>query len=133
VDEEVNLSDYAGQKVLLRFEMVTDAGVNREGIAIDNIEIPEIGFVDNAESNSGWNAEGFILANNTLPQFWQLQLLITNQAGQTRLERVTLENNTAEVLLDFGANDEKARRVVVAISATTPVTTEPGSYELRLR
>lgn len=133
VDEVVDLSDYAGQKVLIRFEMVTDAGVNREGIAIDNIEIPEIGFVDNAESNSGWNAEGFILANNTLPQFWQVQLLITNQAGQTRLERVTLENNSAEVLLDFGADDEKARRVVVAISATTPVTTEPGSYELRLR
>ena len=39
VQEEIDLSDYAGKKVLLRFGMVSDFRNQRDGIYIDDIEI----------------------------------------------------------------------------------------------
>lgn len=133
INEIADLSDYAGRKILLRFESVTDAGVNREGLAIDNIEIPEIGFSDKANTNSGWTSEGFILADNALPQYWQVQLIITNQQGEVRLDRMKLDNNAGQITLEFGKEAGNVKRVIVAVSATTPLITEPGSYELIVR
>ena len=41
----MDLSDYAGEEsVLLRFEYITDDGVNLDGILIDDVAIPEIDF-----------------------------------------------------------------------------------------
>ena len=64
VDETVDLTPYAGQDVLIRFEYVTDAAVTQPGMFIDDIEIPEIGFADDAESGEGsWISEGWIRTN----------------------------------------------------------------------
>ena len=58
VDEQVDLTPFAGEKILLRFEYITDEGVNLDGFAIDDIEIPELGFFDDAEDDGRWQAEG---------------------------------------------------------------------------
>ena len=39
VDEQISLARYAGQKVLLRFEFVTDAATYRQGWAIEDVAI----------------------------------------------------------------------------------------------
>ncbi|MCL5994520.1 MAG: immune inhibitor A [Chloroflexi bacterium] len=135
VDEQADLSEYAGKQVLLRFELVTDAGVNREGLAVDNIEIPEIGFKDDGNADAAWNSEGFMRVDNILPQYWSVQLIVANQDGSVSLQRMPLTDNAGGMTVDFGTRSEgegKVRRAVLAISATTQVTTEPGVYELRL-
>lgn len=129
IEERVSLNDYVGKKILLRFEMVTDAGVNREGLAIDNIAIPEIGFRDNASADSGWQAEGWVRVTNQLPQRWQVQVIITDRDGKRSLLRMPLTNNAGALTIDFGG---RVRSAVLAISPTTHVTTEPGTYELRI-
>lgn len=48
--ETFDLSAYAGQKVLISFRYLTDWGYNDSGWFIDNIEIPEIGFIDHGDS-----------------------------------------------------------------------------------
>jgi hypothetical protein len=134
VDEKADLSDYSGKKILLRFEVVTDAGVNREGLAIDNIEIPEIGFKDDGNTDTGWKNEGFVRVDNVLPQFWQVQLILTNQDGSTTLQRIPLPDNLGKFTIDFGPRGQgTVRRAVLVISATTPATTEPGVYELKVQ
>jgi hypothetical protein len=130
IEESVDLSPYAGKKVLLRFEMVTDAGLNREGLAIDNIEIPEIGFRDDASEDTGWTAEGWVRVQNTLPQSWQVQLIVIGRDGISRLVRMPLNGNAGRYDLDLGG---EARSAVLAISPVTQVTTEPGGYELSIR
>jgi hypothetical protein len=130
VDEEVSLDAYAGKKILVRFEMVTDAGVNREGLAIDNIAIPELGYSDDAESDEGWAAEGWVRAKNALPQTWAVQVIVTRQDGTRVLERVTLNDGAGSLTLEFGGD---VRSAVLAISPTTQVTTEPGNYSLQFR
>ena len=59
VQESVDLTAFAGRKVLLRFEYVTDDAAHARGFAVDDISIPELGFSDGADSDGGWQAEGF--------------------------------------------------------------------------
>ena len=138
VEETANLSRYAGRKILLRFELVTDAGVNREGLAIDNIRIPQVGFRDDASSPNGWRTEGFAHIRDVvdgapnLPQLWRVQIITFQNDGRVHLERVTLSaENKASVRLNLGRG-APARRVVLAISGVTPVTTEPARYSLSI-
>ncbi len=139
IQESVDLSAYAGQRILLRFELVTDAGVNREGLGIDNIEIPEIGYADAVDGDEGWIAEGFVRitpdASGTpqLPQAWRVQALLFGKDGTVTLKRVPLAaDNSGSLLVDLG-RDGVNQRAVLAISAVTPVTTEPGTYRLAVR
>lgn len=130
LDERVSLDEFAGKKILLRFEMVTDAAINREGLAIDNIAIPEIGFYDDASADSGWRAEGWVRVGNWLPQRWQVQVILTGRDGKRRLQRMALTDNAGALTLDFGGT---VRSAVLAISPTTQVTTEPAGYELQIK
>lgn len=53
--EVMDLTPFAGHKIDLYFTYWTDAAYNEKGWFIDNIEIPEIGFLDNVEAGTdGW-------------------------------------------------------------------------------
>ncbi|TMB70644.1 MAG: hypothetical protein E6J43_01455, partial [Chloroflexi bacterium] len=59
VQEEVNLAAYAGKKVLVRFEYVSDDATSLTGFVVDNIEVPELGYRDTADTPGDWTADGF--------------------------------------------------------------------------
>ncbi|MEX0684240.1 MAG: hypothetical protein WD472_12395 [Dehalococcoidia bacterium] len=118
VDEEVDLSEYAGQEVLLRFEMVTDDAASLAGLAVDNIAIPEIDFVDDAEDDGDWSAEGFQRVDGPLEQKWALRL-IDAEGGVREINMNT--DSSAEVLLGGEA-------VMIVVMALTRGTAEPASY-----
>ena len=55
IEETIDLSGYAGEVIQLRFEYITDAAVNGEGLLLDDISIPEIDYFTDFESdNGGW-------------------------------------------------------------------------------
>jgi subtilisin family serine protease len=61
----LDLTPYAGNNVILRFHYHTDYSMAYEGWYIDDIEIPEIGFLDDVESGAdGWAAAGWRIARN---------------------------------------------------------------------
>ena len=61
IQESVDLSQFAGQQVQLRFEYLTDAAVNGEGFYLDDIAIPEIDyFTDFEQDTGGWQGAGFV-------------------------------------------------------------------------
>ena len=130
IDESVDLGAYVGQKIRLRFEMVTDAAVNREGLAIDDIEISEIGFRDTAVTDTGWTVEGFVRLENNLPQDWRVQVILFNKDNTVRLEHITLTNNAGTLPVDLGKSVDYA---ILAISASTQSTTELGAYQLEVK
>ncbi|HQV71048.1 MAG TPA: immune inhibitor A [Thermoflexales bacterium] len=133
VNETVDLSAYAGKKIQLRFETVTDAGVNREGLAIDDIEIPEIGFKDDGSAQNGWKTEGWLNADNTLPQTWAVQLIVQTNGGKSYAQMVAVTNGAGSAQIAFGKGADDVKVAVLAVSPTTLITTEPGSYSLTLR
>ncbi|HEX2172441.1 MAG TPA: hypothetical protein VHL09_08345, partial [Dehalococcoidia bacterium] len=67
VRESVDLSAYAGRRIHLRFAYVTDEGFEAPGFALDDLSLPQIGFADDMESGSGWEARGFVALLNELP------------------------------------------------------------------
>ncbi len=122
VPEEVDLSKYAGSRILLRFELVNDESVNGTGWCIDDIQVPEIGFFDGAESgNDGWQTDGFVrLSSAGIQQHFLLRLV----QGTGNFAKVT------SVLLDARNNatfvvDKPATLVVGAMASKT---SQPAAF-----
>ena len=76
VQQKVDLSQFAGKKVQLRFEYVTDGAVNGEGLLLDDFSIPAINYAaDFEKDDGGWQANGFVRIQNSLPQTFSLALI----------------------------------------------------------
>jgi immune inhibitor A len=130
LDEEIDLTPYAGKQVLLRFEVVTDDAVNLEGFAVDEISVPEIGYTDDAESESGWQYEGLVRAANALPQRFIVQLIrLDSGPALFSVEQLTLDSSQqGSFTLTIGPGG--TRSAVLVISAATRYTTQPAQYTL---
>ncbi|MBD0382931.1 immune inhibitor A [Paenibacillus sp. WST5] len=66
VDKSYDLSQFAGKKVTLQFDYVTDGGLALDGFAMDNAKLTvngQVVFLDDAEGASGFNLDGFIVSN----------------------------------------------------------------------
>ncbi|WP_051475554.1 immune inhibitor A domain-containing protein [Bacillus sp. J37] len=66
VEKTYDLSQFAGEKVKLVFEYVTDGGLAPQGFALDNISVTADGteiFSDDAESEALVTLDGFIMSN----------------------------------------------------------------------
>lgn len=127
VQQRVDLGAYAGKKVLLRFEHVTDGALNEEGFAVDDIEVPEIGYRDGAEDEHGWDAKGFILSTNTVRARYVVQLI--RFAATPSVERHVVEG--AKLELDVDPSGDRAAPVL-AVTPLAPRVTEPVPFEIRV-
>jgi hypothetical protein len=130
VNEAVDLSDYVGKKVWIRFEYVTDAAVHGEGFALDDVRIEAIGYHADFELNEGdWEAEGFARISNQLPQEYGISL-ITFEEGATMVQRLPLdEMNRYQGSLEVGGQINK---VVLVVSGLTRYTNQPAGYSFRI-
>ena len=128
--ERVDLSPYVGRRVLVRFEHVTDDAINRAGLTLDNIRIPEIGFAD-APGVSGWVAHGWVRIANVLPTHWLVQIVrYTRQGIDVRPLPVGAEGRGQITLTGVGG---VVRRLVVVIATTAEQTTMASRYTLTVR
>ncbi|MBI4731539.1 MAG: immune inhibitor A, partial [Chloroflexi bacterium] len=113
IQESVDLSQFAGQVVYLRFEYVTDAAVNGEGLLLDDIAIPEIGyFADLEADDGGWQAAGFVRVQNVLPQTFRLALITRGPGGITVTMIPVNPDQTADMHLSLGGDTYEAVLVV---------------------
>ncbi|HZD11023.1 MAG TPA: hypothetical protein VE553_06750, partial [Candidatus Binatia bacterium] len=69
VQESVALDAYAGRSILVRFELLTYYDSDARGLALDDIAVPELDYLDDAESDGGgWQSSGFVRLGSQLPQ-----------------------------------------------------------------
>ena len=117
---------------MLRFEYITDDAVNKNGLALDDIEVPEIGFLDDAEEEGGWEARGFFRTDNLLAQEFIVQVLEFHPKGTTAVRDLTLDIQQKGQLrvCCFGKDLERA---VVVVAALAPATTEPARFQLSVK
>ncbi|MDE3267867.1 MAG: immune inhibitor A [Chloroflexota bacterium] len=125
--DTIDLSPYAGGEVLIRFEYVTDEGVNDHGICIDDVSVPEIGFMDDAESPGTWEAVGFVRTDNAAPQEYLVQVIEFGDETTVRQMEVDQDGRGELVLRGFGGELEKA---MVIVAPVAPKTSQPSSYTL---
>ena len=131
LEESLDLSPYAGQVIQLRFEVINDFTTNRDGIQIDDIEIPELGYFDGAEDDSGgWEARGFIRSANFVPANWIVWLV--KASSPTDITWIELSPEQAAEFEIEGLGEQYPFAALV-ISPAVPVTTMDLNYELVLR
>jgi immune inhibitor A len=130
IQEKVDLSQYAGKNIQVRFEYVTDAAVNGEGLLLDDISIPEIGYSTDFESgNDGWEGDGFVRIENVLPQTFKLAL-ISHGSGGTKVEYIPVNaDQTAEIPIKIGGD---VTDVTLVVTGTTRFTRIQADYELNI-
>jgi len=130
IQESVDISQFAGQTVYLRFEYVTDAAVNGEGLVLDDISIPEAGyFTDFEDGADGWESAGWVRIQNLLPQTFRLALIHYTDAGTT-VEYITLnEDITADISISIGSDEE----IILVIGGTTRFTRMPAAYRYSIQ
>jgi hypothetical protein len=122
IQESVNLSDFAGQQVLLRFEYVTDAAVNGEGLMVDDIAIPEIEYFEDFEAgDGGWEAQGFARVQNVLPQHFRLALISSGSETTVQILDVP-ESNALDIPLNIGGDVDNVTLVVMGATRFTRQT-----------
>jgi immune inhibitor A len=129
IQQKVDLSEFAGKQVQIRFEYITDAAVNGEGFMLDDIAVPESGYFSNFESDAGgWQAKGFARIRNSLPQFFRLALITKGQ--ETTVQKFELPaNNSLDIPIQIGKD---IREVVLVVTGTTRFTYQKASYTLSI-
>ena len=131
VEEWVDLSAYAGGQVWIRYEYVTDAAVNGEGFALDEIRLEAIGYEEGfEEGEGGWEGEGFVRIGSRIPQTYGLRL-VKEGAGGIQVEQIEMDEMNGwvgEVEIGGGGSD----RLVLVIAGQSRYTNQPASYRFRL-
>ena len=130
IQESVDLSDYAGKEIQIRFEYVTDAVANGEGMLIDDIAIPEIGyFSDFEEGVDNWDAEGWLRIDNIIPQTYRLSLITFGDTIE--VTHIPLEKDVAaEIRLHLDRDFDQA---VLVVSGTTRFTRQKAAYRIEIQ
>lgn len=126
--ETVSLDQFAGKKVMVRFDYVTDAAVNGRGFLLDAVSLDAIDYKNDFEqSDPSWQADGFVRIQNRLPQTYVLAIIGVKD-GKTTITRVSLdEAQTGKVAL------EAKTLYTLVVSATERFTFDQAPYKYAIR
>jgi hypothetical protein len=130
VQERFDLTPYAGQQVLVRFEVITDEALNHPGLALDDITIPELGYSDDVEEgDGGWQAEGWLRVGDHVPQEFLVQLITMGQ--ETRVRRMALDEQMRG-RMTVPRLGQEADEAVLIVAAVAPATTSVTAYSYQI-
>ena len=129
IQEDVDLSQYAGKKVQVRFEYVTDAAVLGEGFLLDDVSVDAINYKSNFEAdNGGWVAEGFTLVQNIIPQTFRLTLI--TKGAETTAQAIELSSDQiSEIPLSLKDGEE----AVLIVTGTNRYTRKNSVYQIEIK
>ncbi|WP_119069020.1 choice-of-anchor J domain-containing protein [Aggregatilinea lenta] len=129
VQESLDLTSYAGQPILVRFEYITDDAVTQPGLIIDDVSVPELDYSEDFESgDGGWTSEGWILMNNRLPQTFLVEVVAPG--SDTPVTRLLGPEDGTQGEWDIPLAPDG--QTVIVIAGLAPVTTEPADYSYTL-
>ncbi len=126
VEERVDLTPFARTQIQLRFEYVTDQAVSKDGFAIDDLAVPEVGWSDDAESDGDWVPRGFVRSSNVVRERFAAQVL---SFGET--PAVTRARGGADGTLRLEV-DLPERGGLLAVTAFAEQTAQPGAFEVKV-
>jgi hypothetical protein len=130
IEEKIDLSQYAGKKVQVRFEYVTDAAVLGEGFLLDDVSVDAIEYsVDFESDDGGWQAEGFSRVQNILPQTFRLALITKGSDGTT----VRMIEPDASQSVEIPLSLQDGEQVTLIVSGMTRYTRNSAAYQIEIK
>ena len=129
LQERINISEYEGRRILLRFEVYSERETNFRGLAIDDLRIDAIGLHDGFETaDDAWQEEGWVRTDNRLPQQTWVQV-VQETPKELHVTR-SLMTESDEILVDLQPDAWAAH---IAISAIVPRSSLDTDYSLEVR
>jgi immune inhibitor A len=125
IQQDVDLSAYAGKEVQLRFEYVTDGALSLHGFAVDDLAISGV-LSDDAETDSGWKADGFVRSTNAVSQRFVVQLLRFTGSGTT-VDRRSVDTGTLDLDVDTSSD---RRAPLLSVTGFAVRTTQPVPFSV---
>ncbi|MFN2190071.1 MAG: hypothetical protein ACK2T3_15000, partial [Candidatus Promineifilaceae bacterium] len=128
ISESIDLSQYTGGEVMLRFELLTDSAISGGGFAVDDISIRQ--FTSDIESLvevEPSSAEGFVKTGSDLPQSWAVVLIKEGEKPEVvhlELDELNQGSWTVELGEEGG---------VLAVSPMNLFVDTPSAYWLSVR
>ncbi len=131
IQERIDLTPYAGKKISVAFDVINDLAVNRPGLAIDDVEVPEINYrTDFEKDDGGWQSAGWIRTDNFVPQRYVVQLVSFGQNGQVEVSRLPVnDDNTAHWDIPLS----QLEKAIVVVSPMASKSTEVAHYNWTAR
>ena len=127
--EEVDLSEFAGQTVQIRFEYVTDAALNGEGFLLDDVQVDAINYQSDFETDEGgWVPAGFVRVENVLPQTYRLSLIL--KGDTTTVTDIPLN---ADQTVDIPLSLQNGEEATLIVAGTTRFTRQPAAYQIEIK
>jgi hypothetical protein len=119
----VDLSEFAGERVLLRFQYVTDDAANGIGLCLRQAAVTSVGPPQPIDD---WQPQGFVLTNNRVAQDYIVQVI--EVSAEPLVTTIPLdENNEGRFVVE---QPEELERLVVAVAALAPKTRQRADYTL---
>ena len=130
VQDSADISKYAGQEVLIRFEYITDDALFAKGICLDDFEISEINWNDNTSTTGDWIPKGFTSVETTIPTDYLIQVIHEKSSGDSVVYRIPVDNEgNGTIKLDHIDKDDL---IITIVSAVTRQSTTPTDYTLTI-
>ena len=125
IAESVDLTQFAGRDLWVRFQYVTDDAVNAAGACFRDLRVLAAGIT---AEDKDWDAQGFVFTDNTVRQDFQVQLITAGDQPQVR--RLALDaNNMGQMTLQPLVD---GNRLIVAVGSLSEKTREYTGYTLGL-
>ena len=118
--ESINLDAYAGQKITLQFDVITDFEEVGRGFAVSEPVISGL-----AEQPI-WQPDGFIQTGHLLPQKWEVRLIRDGDGGEVIPLRLD-DLNRIQTQVELGS--EGGALIVIPL---TPFVITPANYWLSI-
>ena len=127
-----DLSRYAGREIILRFEYISLPGHENPGLVLDNIAIPQLGYLDDAEDDPDWTLAGWQQTDNRARQNFLLQVISTGgQSSPARVRQlITPRDEATSGTWHFTAQPNEVLAFIVA--GLTDDTDEPARFDLSI-
>ncbi len=131
ITETVDLSVFAGKKIELSFDYVTDGAVTGDGFTLDNVTIPALNYqADFEETSDGWVPAGFALIENILPQTFLISLINTGDSAMPVTNYVV--DAGGRLVIDF-SGDSSAGKLALVISGSNRFTRQAADYSFVIK
>ena len=129
LNERIDLTPFVGSKVLVRFEYITDAAVYENGFVIDDIAIAELDFLDDAETEKGWTAQGFERIDNVVPVDYVVLVIERRRDGTEIVRRMEIDEDRRGGFA-IGVLGQEVERLIVVVSPIARNTHQLSKFTL---
>ncbi|MFN8527819.1 MAG: PDZ domain-containing protein [Anaerolineae bacterium] len=128
--QTIDLTPYVGGEVLIGFEVVNLPGHDDNGMAIDHLSIPEIGWADDADTAEGWMLDGWQAVDNLTTQTFYVGAVRTGTSSiPPRISALIAPGDTAtDGAWRFPL--EEGESLLIAVSGMDDQTTSPAYFNL---